>query len=134
MKKSYPRTLEGAAISPELTSLVGELAHRLLNGSTPVHDQLRGQLAVAHIRDIELTGVGLYANFGGLSACQPVEPKRLIGGDVFLNVEGLEHGAGSLLCVTDGRLACVEIYTFGDEAWPDEPKVVSLDNGTPIEV
>jgi hypothetical protein len=105
----------------------------MLDGSTLVHDQLRQQLAGAHIRDIELTGVGFFAHFGGLDACVPVESKRLVGGHVSLTVKGVKFGAGSVLFVTDGRLDFVEVFTY-DDAWPDAPKVLSLDDATPIEV
>jgi hypothetical protein len=132
--ESYPRTLDAAAIPPALATLVGEIAQRLLSGSTPVHAALRRQLAASTIREIELTGVGFFAYFGGLTGAEPVAPVRLIGGDVPLNVAGLEHGAGSLVCVEDGLLECVEVYTYGSEAWPDDAKVLSFGDATPLPV
>jgi hypothetical protein len=56
----------------------------------------------------------------------------MIGGEVLVNIEGLDAPGGSLLKVTKGRLAFVEIYTYGVVRWPDNPEIVSFGESTPL--
>lgn len=58
----------------------------------------------------------------------------MIGGQVPMEVRGLDAGAGCLLKVSQGKIDCVEIYTYGDGAWPDEPDVVSFGESVPVPV
>jgi hypothetical protein len=47
------------------------------------------------------------------------EGKSFKFGDVVAEIEGLKHGAGFLLFITDGALDELEGYCY-DEAWPKE--------------
>ena len=129
----YPRTVSASAISPELRALISELTTRLLSGDSSTHALLREQFANAEIRDVELTGVGLYANFAVPSDIPRVTPARIIGGDVPMEVEGLEGGAGCLVCVSDGHLDFLEVYVNGREPFPDRP-VARLGFTTPLTI
>jgi hypothetical protein len=112
--------------------LIFELTRRLLDGPAPQHRILLAQLASATISNVQLTGVGLYASFE-ISANSSVEPRRLIGGCVPFEVVGVEHGAGCLVIVSDGKLDCLEVYANAG-TWPDEPQLVSLGAALPLPV
>ena len=126
----YPRTLTANELSPALVSLVRDLATRMLGGTAPAHAVLRAQLDAAKIAFVELTGVGLFAHFEHPPLTQRIVPARVIGGEVPLEVYGLDAGAGSLIAVSNGLLDFVEIYTFGNDAWPDNPEVLSFGEPT----
>ena len=129
----YPRTVSASAISPELTALINELTMRLLSGDSPTHAVLREQFAKASIRDVELTGVGLYANFAVPGDASTVAPARMIGGDVPMEIEGLGGGAGCLVCVSSGRLDFLEVYVNGTEEFPEHP-IVRFGQTTPLTI
>jgi hypothetical protein len=112
-------------------ALINELTTRLLSGDSPIHAALRTQFAMASIRDVELTGVGLYANFDVPEDAPKVAPARMIGGHVQMEIEGLEGGAGCLVCVSDGRLDFLEIYVNGTELLPERP-IARLGQTTPL--
>ena len=128
----YPRTLSGEAISAELRSVIDSLTRRLLSGAHPAHSVLRDQYSRARIRDVELTGAGFFANFEVPTDAPLVEPARMIGGDVHMEVDGLAGGAGSLLCVSDGRLAFLEVYVNGGEPWSEHTVVLDFREAIPI--
>ncbi|MDB4906253.1 MAG: hypothetical protein JWO05_1037 [Gemmatimonadetes bacterium] len=119
----YPRNVPESALSPELKALIHELTSRLLSGDSPTHALLREQFAKARIREVELTGVGLFAHFDVPKTTPLASPARMIGGNVPMDVVGLEGGAGCLLCVSDGRLDFLEIYVNGTEEFPERPVV-----------
>jgi len=121
----YPRDLTPESASPRLLALIEELTRRLLDGPTPAHRTLLQQLAHARVREISLTGAGLFAEFATASPDR-VSPAEWIGGEVEILVEGLDASAGSLVKVSDGRLDSLEIYTHGIALWPDDPHVISL--------
>ena len=127
----YPCTVPASALSPELRALIRELTARLLSGDSSTHALLREQFAKAEIRDVELTGVGLYANFAVPSDIPRVSPARMIGGDVPMEIDGLEGGAGCLVCVSEGHLDFLEVYVNGGEPFPDRP-VARLGSTTPL--
>jgi hypothetical protein len=129
----YPRTVSVSALSPELATLIDELTTRLLSGDSPTHAVLREQFAKASIRDVELTGVGLYANFDVPGEVPSVAPARMIGGDVLMEIEGLQGGAGCLISVSSGRLECLEIYVNSTEEFPERP-FVRFGETTPLTI
>ena len=130
----YPRELSATEISPALAALVRELAGRLLDGPAAEHRALRDQLAAAWIDRVTLTGAGFYAYFAHPPGMPPVAPAEMIGGEVPMEVPGLDAPAGSLLKVSGGRLEFVEVYFFGDRPWPDEPRSVSFGEATPLPI
>jgi hypothetical protein len=129
-----PRDLTADEISPGVDALVRDLAVRLLGGTTVEHRALRGQLGAARIDRVTLTGAGLYAYFAHPRGTPPVSPSEMIGGEVLMQLPELDAPAGSLLKVSDGRLDFVEIYTFGDRPWPDEPQGVVFGETTPLTI
>jgi hypothetical protein len=130
----YPRELLAKEITPRLATLVHTLANRMLAGPSPEHAALREQLATARLSRISLTGAGLYAYFEHGPDAPMVFMPDVIGGEVPLQVRTLDAPAGSLLKVSGGRLEFVEIYTFGDIAWPDDPDVTEFGEATPLPI
>jgi hypothetical protein len=130
----YPHDLRPNEISPELAALVRSLASRMLDSPAPEHHVLREQLEAARLSRITLTGAGLYAYFEHPPGAQTVSPPEMIGGDVPMEVRTLDAPAGSLLKISGGLLDFVEIYTFGDHPWPDEPQIVEFGEATPLPV
>ncbi|HEX5127500.1 MAG TPA: hypothetical protein VFW00_12220 [Rhodocyclaceae bacterium] len=130
----YPRELSRSEVSSSLSSLVFELARRLLGGSTDQHQVLQAQLASAQIDRITLTGTGLYAYFEVSSKSALVSPLEMIGGEVVIETPDLDVPAGSLIKVREGKIYLLEIYTFGDKAWPDDPKNISFGFSEPLPV
>jgi hypothetical protein len=130
----YPRELTGAEISPRLATLVRELATRLLDGPTAEHGILRRQLAAAEIVRVTLTGAGLFAYFALPPDVPLISPREMIGGEVRIEVPGLDVPAGSLLKVSGGKLAFVEVYTLGEQPWPDEPADISFCEVMPLPI
>jgi hypothetical protein len=59
------------------------------------------------------------------------EPPQLTGGNVRIQIEGLEYGAECLLFVRDGTLQTLVGYTYGEER-PERPIVVSLGKAVPL--
>jgi hypothetical protein len=131
---AYPRELSATEVSPGLATLILGLAARLLAGPAPEHRVLRDQLAAARLGRVTLTGAGLYAHFDHPANTVRVVPPEMIGGDVPMEVRGLGAAAGCLLKVSEGKLDFVEIYTYGDVAWPDEPDVISFGESVPVPV
>lgn len=131
---SYPRELSGTEVPPGLSALVVELAHRLLAGDAYEHQVLRAQLAAAHIDRVTLTGAGAYAYFKVSSECALVSPPEMIGGEVTIEAPALDAPAGCLIKVSEGKIDYVEIYTFGEKAWPDDPRGVSLGFSDPLPI
>lgn len=130
----YPRELAQSDIAPELSSLVRKLAALMLDGPTPQHRILREQLTAARVSNVTLTGAGLFATFEHSPDTTTVTPPDLIGGQVSMKVQTLDAPAGSLLKVSGGLLDFVEIYTFGEVGWPDEPQVLEFSEATPLPI
>lgn len=128
----YPRTLDGDDVSAELRSVIDSLTTRLLSGDDPAHSVLRDQCGRATISSVELTGAGFFAHFAVPADTPIVQPPRLIGGNVVMEVEGLAEGAGSLLCASDGRLAFLEVYVYGSKPWTESTVVRSFGEVTPL--
>ena len=107
-----------------LSDLERAVLLRLLEGDDPVVRALRDQVAAAAVREREFTGVGFftYVVVGGADPVSlpdgVVQPP--IVGDVRIEAENLQHGAGFVLFVKSGLLDLLEGYTFGHEPWPDE--------------
>jgi hypothetical protein len=123
----YPQNLAPEQIPPALRDLVLRSARMLLSGDGPQNSTLRNQLDDSELSRVELTGVGVFAYFAVPESSPRIPAGRLIGGDISIDVEGVECGAGGHICVRDGAVEFLEIYTYGGESWPDEPRVSSLD-------
>ena len=95
----------------------------LLAGEHPALKVLRDQLAVAEVADREFSGAGFFVDFRVPASSPRVDKGRLVIGDVYAELTGLEHDAGFLLFVTDGALDMLECFIV-DDRWPSEPELV----------
>jgi hypothetical protein len=132
--RDYPRELTGVEIPQELEALVRDVAHRLVDGSTHQHEILRDQLAASHLDRITLTGAGLFAYMSPPEGAPRVVPGEMTGGEVLMNVQGLDAPAGSLMKVSRGHIAFIEIYTYGNASWPDRPQITSFGQSIPMPI
>ena len=98
----------------------------LLQGDNIVVTILRQQYASAKVTDRKFTGVGFYTDFE-VSENAPllVEHPNLDLLGVDIQLENLNHGAGCILVVRDGKLSYLECYTHTDP-WPDQIIIKSL--------
>ena len=86
---------------------------------------LRDQAANAEVRAREHTGVGFYTYFSVPPGVPRLEnTSRLLLSDVGADVEDVRNGAGFILWVADGLIDCLEGFTYGDDAWPQHPRLV----------
>jgi len=91
-----------------------------LSDDSELANALRTQWNAATVVDRQLTGVGFYTTFSvppSIPGHSDLSRRRL--GDVHAEIGGLEHGAGFILWIEDGRLSCLEGYSY-QEAWPDQ--------------
>ena len=131
---SYPRELSSAEVPLSLSSLVFELARRLLAGDAHEHQVLQTQLASAQIDRVTLTGAGVYAYVKVPKECELVSPPEMVGGVVEIEIPTLDVPAGSLIRISKGKIDYVEIYTFGEKAWPDDPQGACLGFSDPLPI
>ncbi len=101
-----------------LNELEQAVLRKLLSGDHPVLAALRVQAEKARLRDREFSGVGFFCMFE-LPVEAPIldDRARFEISDVDGHVEGLEHGAGFVLFIRDGRIDMLEGFTY-DEPWP----------------
>jgi len=110
----------------EILKLVDQLMPLLLAGEHPTLEILRSQLRVSRVRSVELTGVGFFAEFDVPVDAVTVIPPRIVGGDAKIELAGIEHGAGCVLFVDNGRLAMLEGYCNGGEPWLETTAVIAV--------
>ena len=103
-------------MNSKLTEFERSVLNMLLDGESPELAKLRLQLETAEIGR-ELTGAGFYLHFNGLNESDAISIPSCRIGDVFANLDGLEHGAGFVLFIENGRLKTLEAYSF-EESWP----------------
>ncbi len=104
----------------DLSSLEYAVLDKLLAGHDPRLRLLREQLEGCRIESREFTGKGFLTELAVLRPARRT-PLDIHAGrldDVLATIDGLEHGAGFLLYITDGELDALEGYSYG-EPWPD---------------
>lgn len=113
--------------SNDLSRFERAIMDNLLAGEHPALSVLREQLQIVRVSDREFTGVGFFTRLE-----VPGSPRRALAlpdtvhiTDVVAEIDGLDHGAGFVLYVTDGVLATLEGFTY-DEPWPKEITNFSL--------
>jgi hypothetical protein len=102
-----------------LEPLEEAVLQKLLDGNHPVLAALRRQLAGLEVKERRLTGVGFFTVFSTTEGVPPaaVPPGGSPFGDVEATISGMEHGAGFLLWLSNGRIEKLEGYSY-DEPWP----------------
>lgn len=87
---------------------------------------LRKQLGKLQVKERDFTGVGFFSE---LEVAEPSPSlaikKNLVIGDVYAEIEEMEHGVGFLLFVEDGRMKTLECFSY-DEQLPVNAKIKRL--------
>ena len=96
----------------------------LLAGDDPTLNVLRNQFHFAKATGRTLTDVGFFLDFSVSSELPRLEGRTRAFhlGDVTAEIEGLKHGAGFVLHVRDGVIACLEGFSYG-EPWPASTEI-----------
>jgi len=103
-----------------LTSLESEVLRMLLSGSLDWLSTLREQAQKASVSSRDYTGVGFVTQFSVADEAPTIAGTPTFRfGDVSADISGLQHGAGFLLLVKDGKIDSLEGYSY-DEPWPEE--------------
>jgi hypothetical protein len=68
-----------------------------------------------HVLSREFTGVGSFTRF---NCSEPdTSLRRHVGLDALISLPGVPNGLGAVLHVLGREPQCLEVYTFGTEAW-----------------
>lgn len=68
----------------------------------------------------ENTGVGIYVYFKYSTNHPLSSDNRTLGQSVYAEIEGLEHGAGFMLYLENGKITMLEAFAHGPETWPSQ--------------
>jgi hypothetical protein len=98
-----------------LTALEKAVLAKIIETSPDQRDLLANQLERGRIVSRKLTGKGFLLKFE-VEACE-LFPLDFELGDVSAELEGLEHGAGFILFVRNGKISWLEGFAYG-EPWP----------------
>ena len=101
----------------QLTPLETEVIAMLLAGSHGILRQLRVQLDGSQVGERLNTGHGFYRDFDVPEETALSKDVNFELGDVDAEIPGMTYGAGFLLFVRDGRITCLEGFSY-DEPWP----------------
>jgi hypothetical protein len=107
------------------TDLERDVITLLLSGDDPDLPALRMQFEHALATNREMTGVGFWTKIA-TSDADPVPGRQnfeLLKATA--TIPAIDHGAGFVLFVREGRLSQIEGFTF-DEPWPDDVAGYSL--------
>jgi hypothetical protein len=95
----------------------------LLKGADDRLAVLRRQLEGTTVSSREYSGTGFFTHLSVGSTLPRLERSaRVVIGDVYAEVAGLQNPSGFLLFVTDGALDMLECFSFNDR-WPDEARI-----------
>jgi hypothetical protein len=129
---TFPKTYQATSAPPEVVALVNRLVPQLIAGDHPALTALQEQLRFATLREVQMTGHGFYADFDTPSDVPLTVPASFAGGDAEIVLEGASAKAGCVLFIREGRLATLEGYTFGDEGWAENARVLAIENVVPV--
>jgi hypothetical protein len=103
----------------QLTPLESAVLSKMLDKTGAHFEVLRQQLACVMVVSRRLTGGGFFTNFviPPDANVRRDLPNQAITG-VGAEFEGLQHGSGFVLFVSDGAVSCLEGYSY-DEPWAD---------------
>lgn len=99
-----------------MTALEADVMQKLMEAHPDYKDLIQAQLDQATISSRRKTWFGFFLNFA-VSPITLFEPPDFELNDVYADIEGLEHGAGFLLFIRNGKLAFLEGHSH-DEDWP----------------
>jgi hypothetical protein len=96
----------------------------LLAGDDPALAVLRSQADAATVASREFSGAGFFTTFKVPENTPRLQGvPRLVIGDVYATIDGLEHEAGFLLFVADGAIEMLECFIV-DPVFPPAPRLL----------
>lgn len=107
-------------MNPELTCLERDVMDALFAvDNNKTLQILAQQTEKATVGKRDFTGAGFFTHFDVSPDCPLlVGMPSFTFGDVQAEIDGIAHGAGFLLFVRNGKIDCLEGYTY-DEPWPE---------------
>jgi hypothetical protein len=129
----WPRTYPGESAPEGVLAIARQVMPLLIGGDHPALTVLREQYDHAHITSVEMTGVGFFVDYDVPPDLPKTSPPEIVGGNAELRIAGIEHGAGCVAFVRQGRLQMFEVYTYDGE-WPENAQLLSIDSVFPLEV
>jgi hypothetical protein len=129
---TLPKKYDAASAPSQVLVLVNHLVPQLIVGEHPALVALREQFRCASIKGVEMTGHGFYVDFETPADVPLAMPSDFAGGNAKITLVGSTAPAGCVLFVRSGRLSTLEGYTFGDEGWAENARVLSVENVEPI--
>jgi len=93
---------------------------------------VREQFGLAQIETVELSGVGFFVEFLVPADVPLAAPANFQGGSARIRVQGVQHGADCVLFIRGGKLAMFEVYTYGSEPWPDDARILGVEDVFPV--
>ncbi len=99
-----------------VTALEADVLQKLMEAHPDHAALIQAQLALATVTSRRKTPSGFFLNLA-VSPQVLFEPANFELNDVYADIEGLEHGAGFVLFVRNGRLSFLEGHSH-DEDWP----------------
>ena len=115
----------------DIQRLLDLLIPKLLEGEHSMLAIFREQYRQCELRDIALTGAGLYADFDVPAAAPRVVIPDFPAGSAYIELARTPHGAGCVMHVCDGALRTLEIYVYGDK-WPQPCHVLEIRDVVPV--
>ena len=110
----------------DFTAFERAVIEMFLAGEAPALRTLHEQFNASRPLKREFSGVGFFTYFDvPITAQRVIRPHRVTISDVDASIDGLQHGAGFVLFVSEGRLRMLEGFTY-DEPWPAEVREFSL--------
>jgi hypothetical protein len=114
-----------------LTKLEADVLKMLLAGDDLVLEAMREQLARAKVKSRKMTGVGFYTYFDVPSNVVKIDEQinaraNFQFGDIGLESDSIEHGAGFTLFVRDRVINDLEGHTY-TAPWPEKLKNYKLE-------
>lgn len=116
--------MKNKKLKNSFTKFEKDILGKLLQGEDVVLAVLRKQYKQASVKSREETGYGFFLKFSLpldiiplTEQFQNVKPDFCFG-DVGAKIKGIQHGAGFLLWIKNGKLLMLEGYSY-DETWPD---------------
>jgi hypothetical protein len=122
----FPREFSESNAPAGVIEAIRILMPALLTGPQPFVSTLRAQYEKAVVASIQLTGHGFYADFIIPTDLQRTNPASYSGGDAVLAIDNSVLGGGCVVHVRDGRLATLEVYTWGDEGWNEDSRLTQV--------
>lgn len=92
--------------------------NKALSGDDPILATLREQAHSVQVTEREFTGVGFFLTLAVGDDVPLTDPRNFEIGDVWAEIDGVEHGATFVLFIRDGRLDLLEGVTI-DGPWPE---------------